>query len=1469
MKKGTSVLLTGLLFLMISATAQANVSPPIRISLDSPTAGAKSGKTYAGKLSIESVEGVVVSDLKLSGEGWSIKSFATSGDLKYSRADQILIPFEIQNTDTTRPLVFSCLINGKPYTKHLDISDHSYTTSHQTRSTKKLPDYLESSLRKNPLDADIQNIPAPPTVERQSESSAKGDTRDQSIRVKGNFSYIREDGYAVGADNMWIKVRDEDTTWDEIIGYGMTDSNGDFDFTVSFDGWENPDVYLEFEAENSVVVVQDFWEFEYSWETPTHDDYTGHFIDFGNLIPGDESSHGAIHISNTVVRAWRYLKYVEGYDLDQIDAIWPDGDNAHYNAVFEEIHISNYRTWMEDTICHEYGHHFMSERVDLNIPDYCNGICDTEGALWDDCGHCLWCEENQEDAFGEGVPNWIADVITRYMHTHYTLGVMYTRSQEELDTCQEDYQYGSPLITEGFVGALLRDIDDYSIEEPNAEGWRDAMGAGTAKIFDCLVSHERETFSAFINDFYNDYPQYREAFWETATFNTFTGLDNTAPGSATNMSGNIPVDGSSSDIELSFSWTKPTDNFSGIKGYSVLLSETPGVAPDYNLDTEYSAGYQTYGSAGTWYLTARAVDRAGNWSNSYSSYGPFTIRPPDPADLAFYDPAGWDYPAFPSTGSSNTVSQAHLPAVLPGNNYNTQWNFFAINTGEAATSTWFDIVAYVDGAFADMDYCQDPIGGDYYDYGISPVNLGQLKVRGGRHTFGVDIDSGGRISETDEFNNTYARQFMWSGYQMTTNTDVTRSAPPPRTGGFSWLPLNGLFAHYNCDGFRINAANWWNAAVVIPSSADDDYDCYLYEAVDSPIDGYYTSIGASRRPAGMMDAVLINNNTLGQESYDVGITNSNNGSEDFLIQQVGLSSNLSFGDSLTLTMAADDYILLDEIYISAENTGPIGLSAVIDPEDGPLYLAWLDKTFTTGSLSDATHQTFTDAAGHARLDFAVPESGYYAIVLYRDNPDQQIMPVTVEIQTSPPDFTPWQPDGWFSCLVPRPTDDGTYTSVPVPEYLVGNESSTYLNMAVENIGLGGVDRLRTRIAMDGVHRTAMVNNSFVGQSQRPYNSSLARNFPGGRHTLTMQTDYEYLIEEASESNNSGGHQYVWSPLEMSDGDTAVRPSPYSRTGGWDLVGHSWYNCDGLRMLHAPSTWWGATVVVPGDTSNVDIRLHEASDSTTDGFAQNLAWSGWGVGQSDYVIVNYNQTEFANFDVGILHNSGEQDYTVHYVSGQYLGWFPVGESSPVYTIAAGEVMELLEYQFNAGHYVIDLDNVSGTVNWGMTLHSTETAFQTKSSSLPDAMAWLNGPGEGESIEFDIPIEGYYCLAVWKNETSDVANSGQFQLQFRDLLTPVPETELPSPTGLTGITPNPFNPQTTISFNLASEGNVQLEIYDLRGKLARSLVRDAYSAGRHEVIWNGKDNGGHRLPSGVYMVRMSAHGTNEIQKVLMLK
>ncbi|MBK9777878.1 MAG: T9SS type A sorting domain-containing protein [bacterium] len=84
------------------------------------------------------------------------------------------------------------------------------------------------------------------------------------------------------------------------------------------------------------------------------------------------------------------------------------------------------------------------------------------------------------------------------------------------------------------------------------------------------------------------------------------------------------------------------------------------------------------------------------------------------------------------------------------------------------------------------------------------------------------------------------------------------------------------------------------------------------------------------------------------------------------------------------------------------------------------------------------------------------------------------------------------------------------------------------------------------------------------------------------------------------------------------------------------------------------------------------------------------------------------------------------------------------------------------------------------------------------------------------------------------------------------------------------PNPFNPSTTIRFDLAGGGTVDLRVFDVRGRLVRTLATGAvYVQGRHEVVWDGRDERGQAVASGVYVVELTAGNTRQSQQVMLLK
>jgi predicted outer membrane repeat protein len=98
---------------------------------------------------------------------------------------------------------------------------------------------------------------------------------------------------------------------------------------------------------------------------------------------------------------------------------------------------------------------------------------------------------------------------------------------------------------------------------------------------------------------------------------------------------------------------------------------------------------------------------------------------------------------------------------------------------------------------------------------------------------------------------------------------------------------------------------------------------------------------------------------------------------------------------------------------------------------------------------------------------------------------------------------------------------------------------------------------------------------------------------------------------------------------------------------------------------------------------------------------------------------------------------------------------------------------------------------------------------------------------------------------------------------------PETPNPRTTRLYRSVPNPFNPSTEIRFELQSQGAAKLAIYDLSGRLVRTLVDETLAAGPHSVTWNGRDSAGRAMPSGSYLMRLETVTGMETMKMTLVQ
>jgi len=97
----------------------------------------------------------------------------------------------------------------------------------------------------------------------------------------------------------------------------------------------------------------------------------------------------------------------------------------------------------------------------------------------------------------------------------------------------------------------------------------------------------------------------------------------------------------------------------------------------------------------------------------------------------------------------------------------------------------------------------------------------------------------------------------------------------------------------------------------------------------------------------------------------------------------------------------------------------------------------------------------------------------------------------------------------------------------------------------------------------------------------------------------------------------------------------------------------------------------------------------------------------------------------------------------------------------------------------------------------------------------------------------------------------------------------DTPLAGPARLNANYPNPFNPKTTFSFELEHADDVLLQVFDASGRLVRTLIDGECDAGRSEVDWNGRDEAGREMPSGVYLYRLRAAGIQYSRPAVLAK
>ncbi|HBC45989.1 MAG TPA: hypothetical protein DCZ43_02980 [candidate division Zixibacteria bacterium] len=233
-----------------------------------------------------------------------------------------------------------------------------------------------------------------------------------------------------------------------------------------------------------------------------------------------------------------------------------------------------------------------------------------------------------------------------------------------------------------------------------------------------------------------------------------------------------------------------------------------------------------------------------------------------------------------------------------------------------------------------------------------------------------------------------------------------------------------------------------------------------------------------------------------------------------------------------------------------------------------------------------------------------------------------------------------------------------------------------------------------------------------------------------------------------------------------------------------------------------------------------------------------------------------------------------------ISAQANGYFPVYRDSLEVVVNQAETLPRITlYPCPSPESLSATDNLSGVVNvnWravsdprhaGYNVYRSRfgTGGFAKLNSAPIVGSNYVDNSVPDSLVYYYYVTALYSDSIWRGESfpsgldsgrvlaNGVAGEG---------------TRLPSAFFLSQNYPNPFNPTTSISYGLPQNAHVKLEIFNIMGQKAITLVDEDQQAGYKKIIWDGRDRNGQPIASGIYFYRLKAGDTELVRKMSLIK
>ncbi len=293
------------------------------------------------------------------------------------------------------------------------------------------------------------------------------------------------------------------------------------------------------------------------------------------------------------------------------------------------------------------------------------------------------------------------------------------------------------------------------------------------------------------------------------------------------------------------------------------------------------------------------------------------------------------------------------------------------------------------------------------------------------------------------------------------------------------------------------------------------------------------------------------------------------------------------------------------------------------------------------------------------------------------------------------------------------------------------------------------------------------------------------------------------------------------------------------------------------------------------TSNgVFVLWKEARNANADIFGQLIGFDGTVYGATDGFPIVEKVNDQLNPDI-IMSSEGNEVFVCweDYQSGSDFDIFSTTVSIP--SLDVSEEFAFVEIPRNQQSPSIEVDNDMYIAIWQdspdsssadiylQTWNGNEFGYGEEGLSVCDVSFNQLWPTITQLSESDNTF-----LLVWEDNRSSGKNQLKniyaqvidFSVNALDDTQPLPNQMMLNPNY-----PNPFNPMTTISYELEKRSHVELTIYDIRGRTVKTLVNGEMESGFHRTLWNATDTHGKQVSSGIYLYKLTVDEKSMVRKM----